>query len=189
MADEKDDDLTSRRPDDPDRTVPPADAPPPADGPSEHPAVHYEKRDVPFRGVLAVILAAICLGGVQLYLVWVFFLDQQRHEEQLRASHYSLAPPPTLRLPAEPRLEQLDRITGIESPNVYLREQSREQLLRTYGSTDEKGYIHVPIRRAMERVVGDLPVRKQVPRSPAKDNGLIDAGEPNSGRMFRGTPQ
>ncbi len=55
-------------------------------------------------------------------------------------------------------------------------------------TTSEKGYVQIPIDRAMELVVPRLKVRQPTAGPGAtKDRGLVDGGESNSGRMLRGT--
>ena len=61
----------------------------------------------------------------------------------------------------------------------------KEKVLNSYGPSEEKGFVHVPIQEAIKATAGKLPVRKQPPGG-ANDNGLMDAGQSNSGRMFKG---
>ena len=152
-----------------------------ADEPIEHPAARYERSDARFGWIMAVIVAAVCLACVHYYVMWSFYLDREQQQQAAKTSRYPLAPKPLTSLPPEPRLEQLDRVSGIETRNTNRRELTSEQTLAHYGPTAEKGYIHVPIERAMELVIPELPVRKQTEEGPAKDNGLLDAGAPNSG--------
>ena len=155
----------------------------------EHPQVSYERTDVRFRGVAVVILAALCLAGANLYLVSAFFRQQERRQEAAKAPSYPLAPQPSRGLPPEPRLEQLDRFIGNDAPNVYRRELRGEEALNSYGSTEEAGYIRVPIDRAMDLLPGELPIRKDEQPVASKDDGLIHAGDSNSGRLFRKGPK
>ncbi len=157
------------------------------DGRIEHPAVSFERKDVSARGIYLVILATALLAVFHYWIVWWFFNDYNNYESAIKRSPYPLAPVPSQRLPAEPRLEQLDRLEGIQKPNVYLREESKEQILNSGGPTAEPGYVHIPIEQAMKQVVQQLPVRQRPPpQGPVKDKGLVAGGEPNSGRLFRG---
>jgi hypothetical protein len=61
----------------------------------------------------------------------------------------------------------------------------RDELLHSYGTTDDPQFVRVPINRAIQHLAGKLPVRKSNPGAEAHDRGLLDAGESNSGRMFR----
>ena len=64
---------------------------------------------------------------------------------------------------------------------------AKEKLLHSYGSTADKGFVQIPIEQAMKAVAGTLPVAKESSQGRAvKGNGLLEAGESNSGRMFRG---
>ncbi len=155
------------------------------DGTIEHPSVRFERTDVYHRAVLIVFAAVLCIFALEFYAVWQFFLNYDAHESAIKQSPYPLAPKPPDRLPAEPRLEQVDRMAKVETPNVFLREEAKEKILDSTGPTAERGFVHIPIERAMKLVVKQLPVRKQAHTGPAKDNGLVDSGEPNSGRLFR----
>ena len=70
--------------------------------------------------------------------------------------------------------------------NVSRWERGEEKTLETYGTSDEKGFVRIPLQQAMQIVVGQLPARKAANQPKFPDKGLIDAGESNSGRMFRG---
>lgn len=156
------------------------------DGRIEHPAVHREPRDVRFARAIWVILGALAFGVVELWGVWRFFLDRQHREEQLNASRYPLGQQESGRLPAAPRLEQLDRLAGITAENERDRELADEQLLSSYGTTPEKEFVHIPIDRAIDLVVPTLKARKEEPAETAgKSRGLVNAGESNSGRIFQ----
>jgi hypothetical protein len=160
-----------------------------ADGRMEHPAIHYEERDVPFRGVLFGVIVGSCVGIALFGLVYLFFRADTDRLASRRESEFPLAEHPSDVPPPEPRLEQIDRLAGVPRENVYLRESAKEDQLDRYGETEEKGFVHIPIRRALESLAGQLPVRKAPPPGPTKDNGLVDSGESNSGRMLRGAPR
>jgi hypothetical protein len=164
-----------------------------ADGRVEHPQVRHETSDVRFRGILTVILVAVGLGAAHFWWLWVFFGQREQHQRAIDASFYPNAAERSMQLPSEPRLEQLDRLgppdrlSGSDAADIRRRELASEQLLASYGNTSDEGYVRVPIERAMEQVIGQLPVRKQSPTvDAAKDNGLLDSGASNSGRIFRG---
>lgn len=154
----------------------------------EHPSIRYERRDVPFRWVLAVAIVSTCIGAAIFLLVYAFFRADTARLASRRESEFPLAEHPSHELPPEPRLEQLDRLPGLARENVYLMEAAKEDQLDRYGATKETGFVHIPIRRAMQSLAGQLPVRKEPP-VPTKDNGLIDSGASNSGRLLRGAPQ
>jgi hypothetical protein len=155
------------------------------DGNPAHPSIQFEPRDVQFRWVLIVSISFFCVGAVIFVLVYAFFRVDTARLASRRESEFPLAEHPSDALPAEPRLEEVDRLAGIARENVYLSLAAKEDQLRLYGETKEKGFVHIPIRRAMETLAGHLPVRKEQPPA-AKDNGLVDSGASNSGRMFRG---
>jgi hypothetical protein len=153
-----------------------------------HPSIQYERRDVPFRWVLVVAIAFVFVGGAIFMLVYAFFRADTDRVASRRESEFPLAEHPSDALPVAPRLEEIDRLNGLPQENVYLQLLAKETELERYGKTSEKGFVHIPISRAMESLAGHLPVRKQPP-TDTKDNGLLDSGASNSGRMFRGAPQ
>lgn len=159
------------------------------DGRIEHPHIRYEPRDVNFRWVLGLTLGALVLAAFVHWIIWVFFLKYDVYQSNIKRSRYPLAATPANGLPAEPRLEQPKRLAKDLDENVYLREASREAVLASYGQTREKGYVHIPIERAMEMLAGKLPSRRQPPGDDRKSSGLLDSGEPNSGRIFREAPK
>jgi hypothetical protein len=158
------------------------------DGRIEHPQIRYERRDVNFRWILGLALGAMVFAAFVHWIIWVLFLKYDVYESNIKRSHYPLAATPANGLPAEPRLEQPKRLAKDLDENVYLREAAREAVLASYGQTRDKGYVHIPIDRAMDMLAGKLPSRKQPPRDDRKSSGLLDAGEPNSGRIFREAP-
>jgi hypothetical protein len=181
------------RPADIDRTDTPPGGPEVAeitrtDGQIVHPGIRYERTDVDYWLVLLVFVLAACIGSFLLLSVWWFFNDFSHRESAIKRSPFPLAPAPAADLPREPRLEQLDRMAGIERPNVYRRELAKEEILESLGPANEAGYVHVPIDRAMKAVVGKVSTAKQARPQAYKSNGLLDAGEPNSGRLFREGP-
>ncbi|HEX4143631.1 MAG TPA: hypothetical protein VHY91_08865 [Pirellulales bacterium] len=158
------------------------------DGQIEHPRVLYQRDEAPLAGLFAVMAFALCVVLALYIAAWWFFQDRERDERRAEQSLLPAALQPGDRLPVEPRLEQLDRVAEIETPNVNRRQTADEKLLNSFGPTDEPGFIHVPIDRAMDFLVGRLPVRQARPAEHAHDQGLVDAGDSNSGRMFRGNP-
>jgi hypothetical protein len=74
-------------------------------------------------------------------------------------------------------------MAGVEGTNVWERQLAKERVLHSYGKTDEDGFVHIPIQEAMTTLAEQLSKAK--PPEPAHSEGLLDAGESNSGRMFR----
>jgi hypothetical protein len=155
-------------------------------GHPEHPWVRHERTDVSFRAILIVIVGAMIFAAAMHFVLLVFFYDYRDYQNAIKKSPWPLAATPSTRLPPEPRLEQLNRIEQLPSSDAFYRELPREQWLDRYGPTNEEGYVHIPIGRAIDLLAGKLPARKPVPGQARRhDAGLIDAGEPNSGRLFR----
>jgi hypothetical protein len=168
--------------------------PPPAeirhgDGRVEHPEVRYEKSDVNFRWILGILIGAMVFGMIIQLTVWDFFSDYRASQAEVKKSPFPLAPAPTDTLPPEPRLEQLDRLEEALASTAAAREATEQSILDSYGPTSENGYVHVPIDRAMKLVQGQLRSRADRQTEDKRENGLVDAGAPNSGRMYRGKPR
>jgi hypothetical protein len=156
----------------------------------EHPSVRREPRDVRAFWIVAVFSAGVILGAILLTVVWGLFEHGQRKQNEAKASRYPLAPEPSLALPREPRLDPLNKTVGNKEADVYAREAANETRINTFGPSEEKGFVRIPIRDAIKLAVSRLPVRKQAPTDSAgKDNGLRDGGEPNSGRIFQEPPK
>jgi hypothetical protein len=136
--------------------------------------------------VLLVTVVSSCVGIAVFFLVRSLYWAtlESRSDGQPAAS--TATEKPTSQLPPEPRLELLDRLHKVPTSNVAKWEQGEEKSLETYGSSDEKGYVHIPLERAMQMLAGHLPARKDADCPKFRDKGLVDAGESNSGRMFRG---
>jgi hypothetical protein len=135
-------------------------------------------------------MACAVVLGIAIYLaVWQFFIHYSDHLAEKGKSTFPLAPAPSAALPPEPRLEELDRLTGNDASNVYARQKAKEDALRRYGGTEETGYVHVPVAKAIDHFANRLPVRKQEADEPRHDLGLVDGGESNSGRLFRKEPR
>ncbi len=152
-----------------------------------HPEVRYDTSDASFRWVFAVVVGGVVVLGIMHVVIHSFYHSYGDYQDEIKKSRFPLAPGPATALPPEPRLEQLNRLQQVQRSNVYIREESREKILSSYGP-DEAGYIHIPIDRAMDQLAGKLPVREQQPSEDQarRQNGLVDDGESNSGRIFRG---
>jgi hypothetical protein len=162
------------------------------DGRIEHPSVRHEKTDVSFPWILRLLLGSAVLAVIVFASILWLFHDFSAYESNRGKTAFPLAPDPAKRLgtlPPEPRLEQIDRLRGIEVSNFYKREEAREKVLGSYGSIPgETGFVHVPIDQAMKYLAGKLPARAEKPNADGRVQGLVDGGEPNSGRMFRRRP-
>lgn len=167
------------------------------DGRIEHPAVRDEPTDLRFGCILVLIVLVCCLAGIIYSGIWRFFWFQEGVQKEIKQSPYPLAPAPSTAAHPQPRLEQLDRMRPLEqlgrmermtpAESAAVNEQLANDLkdLHSYSAGKEKGFVCIPIEQAIKAVAGTLPVDKRA--SPGRDaNGLLDAGQSNSGRMFRG---
>ncbi|HXY36530.1 MAG TPA: hypothetical protein VEI07_20000 [Planctomycetaceae bacterium] len=155
--------------------------------PPVRPEVRFEERDVRFRWVLIVTVVSCAIGIGVFVLVRGFYWAALEARKQPTA--FAPREKPTSQLPPEPRLELLDRLEKTPASNVARWEQGEEKSLETYGPSDEKNFVRIPLQRAMQMLAGHLPARKEADRPKFRDKGLVDAGESNSGRMFRGAGQ
>jgi hypothetical protein len=157
------------------------------DGGVEHPTVRYERSDASFRWIMVILLGALVFAVIVEFSILTFFHYYRDYEAEIKKSPHPLAPGPSTALPHEPRLEQIDRLAGVETPNVFEREAANLVILNSYGPTREEGFIHIPIDRAMQQLIEEkkLPARPEPPADQTKrSGGLIDAGASNSGRRF-----
>jgi hypothetical protein len=148
----------------------------------------YERKDIRLRWLLIFMVGVCCFAAVHYYVTWRFFWWQENAQEA-KESPYPLRPTMSTKLPPEPRLEQLDRMAKVETSDVSKRLAAQERTLNSYGPTEEKGFVHIPIQQAIKAVAGKLPVRRESPAPTAKNRGLMEEGESNSGRVLRGEPR
>jgi hypothetical protein len=147
--------------------------------------VRFEQTDVGVRGVFIIIAVLAVLAPALFGGVWWWFARYNNRESAIKQSPFPLAEQPSLKLPPEPRLEQLDRMAG-KPTDAFPRLEEKEEVLNGLGPTDEPGFVHIPIKRAMALIVDKLPADKGPPPNEARNAGLLDDGEPNSGRVYRG---
>jgi hypothetical protein len=152
------------------------------DGRIEHPSVHYEHSDASFGWVVIVVLVAAVVGLAILIGVGIFHARAANTLAEARKSRFPLAATPSLTLPPAPRLEQLERMADL--PSARALQKTKLEKLHRFGPTDDKGYIHIPIEKAMSLLADKLPARGDQP-ADSHDNGLADGGASNSGRLFK----
>lgn len=161
-----------------------------ADNQPEHPSVRFERTDAQWTWIVTILAFGAFIGLLILVAVWGFFRDERQRLSVERRSEFPLAPGPSGALPPEPRLEQIDRLLQNDVSNVYLRQQLAERYLRSYGPTSDAGFVRVPIDAAIQYLATQkpLPARTELPSEDVGDNGLVDWGESNSGRLFNRRP-
>lgn len=160
------------------------------DGRPEHPEIRTEESDISFTAVATVLGALVVLAVLIHVVLWGFFKKREEQQSDVKRSPFPLAARPASSLPPEPRLEPLDRTSGVEQSNVYLRLEEKEAATKRYGPTAEEGYVHIPVGKAMDLLAGKLPARAAPPAEAGrKAAGLTDSGESNSGRMYREGPR
>jgi len=170
------------------------------DGRIEHPQVKYEKSDVSFGAIATIILGALVFAAFVQYVILLYFHDVRKHEAQSKESPYPLGPSAEQlsdTLPRKPVLEQVDRLAGVESNDNYKRQVKRELRLNSYGPTEEEGFVHIPIDRAIDLIeqegqrlksrppLANAEEKKRYEEQRRRSGGLVDYGASNSGRVFR----
>jgi hypothetical protein len=155
------------------------------EGRLENPTVRYERTDANHRWIIGLLGTAVVIGLLIQGGLWLYFVHYRDYQAEVKKSRFPLAPAPAAPLPPEPRLEQVDRISGLKSPNADEIVAPRDTDLNTYGPTAGEGFVRIPIDRALQLLDNKLPARAEAPHDHGKGNGLVDAGESNSGRMFR----
>ncbi len=135
------------------------DATPSPDGLETHPTVRRERTDVNFWWILGLVIAAGVAGVVIHFAILWFFYAERGALDQARQSRFPLAETPPHTVPPEPRLEQIDRLAENQTPNLFLRESAKLDVLNGYGPTREKGYVHIPVERAIKLLANKLPAR------------------------------
>lgn len=162
------------------------------DGRLEHPEVRFETKDANAAWIFAILGGTVIFLGVVHGSVLGFFIGYRDHLARIDRSPFPLAPGPNEKPPRQPRLEQIERLAGSKEINVYAREAAKLKTLKSYGKTEAEGYIHIPIDKAMQMLV-EKKMLKSRPEQPAEEEkrsrGLVDSGEPNSGRLLRGGPK
>jgi hypothetical protein len=152
----------------------------------EHPEVRFEPRDIPFWSILIVAVVSCAIGAGLLVGVRALYWQVVATRRPTGTVTFPSLHSPSADLPPEPRLEQIDRLAKTPASNVSKWEKGEEKQLETYGPADEKGFVHIPLERAMDLLAGHLPARKTSAEPKFPDRGLVDDGASNSGRMFRG---
>jgi hypothetical protein len=159
-----------------------ADETPPQERRLEHPSVRSEPSDASFSWVLGVIVVALVLAVVIHLGMVVFFSYSKNSLAEARQTQFPLSGKPSAALPPEPRLDQLDRMADIAQYSA--RQQARLDVLKGVGPTADKAYVRIPIERAMKLLADKLPARQSEENQQPRDNGLVNGGASNSGRLF-----
>lgn len=152
--------------------------------PDRNPHVQIEHSDASLKWILRILAAAIVAAFLIHLFVYLFF---RRWQMQLTMERKALSPVSAQKsqMPPEPRLEQIDQLEN-ERPSHAAQTASYVDQLQRYGPTEDKGFVQVPIDRAIDRIQGKLPARSLPPHDVMRRSfGLVDHGEPNSGRLFR----
>jgi hypothetical protein len=149
----------------------------------ENPDVQFETKDLGCGAVITIVVGiGVAIAAASLAAWWVFGMigiQPQSPAEQ------SAARAAEEHVPPQPRLEPLEPHGAGPGSDYFARERARESLLHGYGKTGDKGYVHIPIEKAIERFAGQAKVRATPAGNQAKRNGLVADGDSNSGRVLR----
>ena len=152
--------------------------------PTANPSVQHERTDLDAVWIFGLAAGFLVLAIVIYAALWWLFNHYAQYHASIKQSAFPLAEEKAA-LPPTPRLEEIDRMAGFERSNVYVREAAKEAVRDAYGATEEKGYVRIPVQRAMKLLENRLPARTQPGQDQRRQQGLIDGGGPNSGRMMR----
>ncbi len=178
-----------------------------SNGPLENPGIRHEPSDASFRWILAIGIGSLVIALILHAAILWFMFDYRNYLSAIRSTSFPLAaeerqqlpPGPGNHplnggaragqhdpLPPEPRLDPLniwENLPEASPAEFYARD---EAILHSEGPATEKGFFHIPIEHAMALVEGKLPVQPEPADERKRDRGLLDWGEPNSGRLLRG---
>ncbi|HVT28173.1 MAG TPA: hypothetical protein VHE81_09165 [Lacipirellulaceae bacterium] len=150
-----------------------------------HEDVRFQESHVSTIGIIGVLIAIfLVFVGVFCVSGWMLKGMETAADRSATVSHYREPAEPK---PSQPRLEPLNFETG-KPTNVFQSQLDRQRVLHSYGTTEEKGYVHIPIEQAMKLVLKSLPIRKGVAGPPERSFGLVGGGESNSGRLYSEAP-
>jgi hypothetical protein len=156
-----------------------------------NPSVHQEASDVNWRWILLAggffLVAAVVIHAV----VWWYFTSKERAQARAKKSPFPLAAGQPDTVPPEPRLEQIDRLKANEKTDVFERRGAGASGPSGYGTTAEKGYVRIPIDRAMENLLHNdkfkkyLEARQKERTETEKKDGRAEGGASSSGRKHQ----
>jgi hypothetical protein len=143
-------------------------------------------------GGISFFVVAAALAIIFAVFVAVWFIDwglisywTEPGERSHQADSYTT---PQEKLPPEPRLDPLNAEAGSTGADVYARQAAFEEILTHYGPTENENFVRVPISVAMKQMAQDTRSDAAEEGDKQHNYGLIDGGEPNSGRLFQGKP-
>ena len=126
---------------------------------SSHNGTGHEHREADPRLIVETIIGLTISVIVVCVIVWGIFVLFQKTSTEPHPSPVALQP----QLPPGPHVEEHP---AEELKALRVRE---EDLLKKYGWVDQKaGTVHIPIDKAMDEVVGKLPMRPQQGGANAK---------------------
>lgn len=149
--------------------------------PNERPEVRIDDTDVRF-GWIGAVVAALAIGllTAAALAAWMYHAKSSWRTATEAASRST-----SFTLPAAPRLEPLATHTADPGSSFLAQQAAQEAQLHRFGRTDDPGYVHVPIERAIARLAEELQSGARPPPRGAKSQGLVNSGDANSGRRLR----
>ena len=149
----------------------------------------FERKDIVIAPLLYIVAGLVVVVVISCLVSWWCFDFLQARDRETKISPFPLAAAERNQLPAEPRLEQVDRMTAAEHnqqlPRLYDTELRR---LDSYGWVDQtKGIAHIPIEQAMKTIVEQellksRPAAKKDDKSSGgnREDTLHDLGWPDA---------
>jgi hypothetical protein len=151
-----------------------------------HPNVRYEQREpwliwvLAVLGVIVVAFIVTTLGGWSLLHGF-----KSTRGETGGPSQYSV---PSDELPAQPRLELIQRFEGSPETRDHALRPDANAILNSFGKTSDSRFVRIPIETAMKLAPSKLAIRPSKDEKSPPIYGLLGNGESSSGRIYSGAP-
>ena len=147
--------------------------------PSEHPDVRYERKDIRLGGLLLVDRRGdLRAGGCEFWrMALLLVAGGGRASDQAVAVFAGAGAVRRSCRPSRGWSRSIGWRQG-EAANVFAKLAAQEKVLNSYGPTEEKGFVHIPIQQAIKVIAGKLPVR-----TAAAGDGCQRPGADRCGRV------
>ncbi len=141
---------------------------------AEHanPETRFERKDIDIPPLLWIAGGLVVVVVIACLVSWWCFDFLQARDRATKVSPFPLAAAERGQSPAEPRLEQIERMQAAADHQLPIRLYDTElRRLDTYGWVDvKKQLVHIPIERAMTAIVEQERLRSR-PETKKADKG------------------
>jgi hypothetical protein len=113
---------------------------------------HYESSDISVRPLIVFGISALILAILIHLLLYGLFVRFENIES--RADIPRSAIPSAQLNPPEPRLQGIPQYhENLPGRDMAAMREAETKILTSYGKTNEKGFVRIPIERAMQLVI------------------------------------